>query len=72
MFILEEMDYYGADGVDFVPILTSPYDTMGKVIYSWSRDEVEKNRFYPKSGRLYWKIVNGRKFYLIEKRESNG
>lgn len=67
-FILEEMEKLEADGVDFVPIMTNPYDAFKNVLCSYSKEEWKEVRGYPKSGRLYWKIINGRKFYLIEKR----
>lgn len=67
-FILEEMEECEADGVDFVPISTNPFFASEHIICSYSKEEWKKGQFYPKSGRLYWKIINSRKFYLIEKR----
>ena len=68
-FILDEMDRYEADGVDFVPIFTTPemlYRGEGKIIKTYSRDEwINSDGGYPRSGRLYWrKDPAGNKFYI--------
>lgn len=63
-FILKEMNEKGADGVDFVPIW---FDTTFPPVYqSMTRAEVETANGYPKTNRLYWKIVNGKKTYVEE------
>lgn len=67
-FILEEMEKLEADGVDFVPILINPLEASQNIHCSYSKEEWKQVKAYPKSGRLYWKVINGRKFYLIEKR----
>ena len=63
-FILEEMNRYNADGVDFVSIFSdSPLGP--EVYYSYSREEwIASNRSYPKTGRRYWKMVDGKKVYI--------
>lgn len=64
-YIVEEMDKFGTDGVDFVPICTTK-DTFLKSIYmSKTRQEMlEAPGWPPRSGRLYWKLVEGHKVYL--------
>lgn len=63
-YIVEEMDKVNADGVDFVPIFTTK-DTLNKIIYmSKTRQEMIEDPGCPRTGRLYWKIVEGQKIYL--------
>ena len=62
--ILEEMDKYGADGVDFVPLFTKPTDINLNIIVSYTREEWLHQSSYPKSGRLYWKMIDNKKVYL--------
>jgi hypothetical protein len=59
--ILEEMDKYGADGVDFVSIVQ--LDTVGPQVYcSYTREEwIASDRSYPKTCRRYWKWVKNQK-----------
>ena len=58
--ILEEMNKYEADGVDFVPVGSSspiivPYCT-------YTREQwLASDRSYPKSARRYWKWDKGQK-----------
>ena len=67
-FILKEMEEAGADGVDFVPIFTSLERLLlgeSKIICSYSKEEwLASSGAYPKSGRLYWKIIDGKKIYV--------
>lgn len=56
------MDKVGADGVDFIPIFYNP--EIAPIICSYTREEFEEQNYYPKSGRRYWKIVNGIKEYI--------
>lgn len=66
-YILEEMNKFGADGVDFVPMdfaLAQGDYHLCKVIESYTKEEWEQGVVaYPKSARLYWKMVNGKKEY---------
>lgn len=59
--ILEEMDKYGADGVDFIPI--DQMNLIGPKVYcSYTRDEwIASDRSYPRTCRRYWKMLQGRK-----------
>ena len=63
-FILEEMNKYEADGVDFVSIMFDPI--MCPNIYeTYTREEwLASNRSYPRTGRRYWKIIDGKKTYI--------
>ena len=65
--ILKEMDECGAEGVDFLPLtLIFQNPIHGGTIYlSLTREELLNYKgCYPKSGRLYWKTVNGQKIYI--------
>lgn len=62
-YILEEMNKVNADGVDFVPIM-SP-ELIPSVIVSYTKEEwIDGVGCYPKSGRKYWKMVDGKKVYV--------
>ena len=63
-FILEEMNKYNADGVDFVSIMFD--STMRPNIYkTYTREEwLASNRSCPKTNRRYWKIIDGKKTYI--------
>ena len=62
-FILEEMDNLGADGVDFAPIFQTP-PFLFPIHCSYTREEwINSCGVYPKSGRYYWKMINGNKVY---------
>lgn len=66
-FILKEMNDLGADGVDFVPLGTKPNSLCKKIIKSLTRERINSSdEAYPKSDRIYWKIVNGRKEYIYD------
>jgi hypothetical protein len=69
-FILKEMEERDADGVDFVPVLTNPDNILyQKIIITYTKKEwIASNRAYPKSGRIYWKVVNGKKEYIWNKK----
>ena len=62
-FILREMEERGADGVDFVPIW---FDTsFPPVLKSYTKQEwIDSDGSYPKTNRMYWRIVNGQKVYI--------
>ena len=64
-YILEKMNELNADGVDFVPIWG---DYCPPPIYcSYTKEEWQHVKSYPKSARLYWKIIDGKKEYIKEK-----
>ena len=64
--ILREMDECGADGVDFVPITFYFESFPNTAVYlSMTREEwINSDGSYPKTGRIYWKMVNGHKVYV--------
>lgn len=61
--ILEEMNKIDADGVDFVPLW---FDKRfpPPVIRSYTKEEYIVAKAYPRSNRLYWKMINGKKEYI--------
>lgn len=60
------MNRCGADGVDFVPVIS--FGDVSQIYCSYTKEEwMSGNKYYPKSGRKYWKIVNGRKVYCDRK-----
>ena len=63
-FILEEMNKYDADGVDFISIMFD--STMWPNIYkTYTREEwLASDGSYPKTNRRYWKIIDGKKTYI--------
>ena len=63
-FILEEMNKYNADGVDFVSITFN--SLWNPNIYkTYTRKEwLASDRSYPKTNRRYWKIIDGKKTYI--------
>lgn len=67
-YILKEMEEADADGVDFVPVFTTSERLLlgeSKIICSYSKEQwLTGAGVYPKSGRLYWKIVDGKKIYV--------
>ena len=64
--IAEEMERLNADGVDFVPIGFNPMNASDFKIYeSYTKQEFIACKGYPKSPYIFWKMINGRKTYLI-------
>ena len=65
--VLEEMNKYGADGVDFIPLFSD-----GPIVVpycSYTREEwIASNRSYPRSGRRYWKWDKGQKVIVSPQR----
>ena len=61
-YILEEMNELEADGVDFVPIWYS--EEFPPIICSYTKEEWKSVQAYPKSGKMYWKMVDGKKEYI--------
>ena len=72
-FIIEEMEQIGADGVDFCSICWKYFLLEGELfpIYkSFTKEELLKQNYYIKSGRAYWKMINGKKNYYIGNNDS--
>jgi hypothetical protein len=63
-FILEEMNKYDADGVDFVSIMFDPI-ICPNIYKTYTREEwLASDGSYPKTNRRYWKIIDGKKTYV--------
>ena len=63
-FILEEMNKYNADGVDFVSITFNSLQNPN-IYKTYTRKEwLASDRSYPKTNRRYWKIIDGKKTYI--------
>lgn len=63
-FILEEMNKYDADGVDFVSIMFDPIKCPN-IYETYTREEwLASNRSYPRTNRRYWKIIDEKKTYI--------
>ena len=63
-FILEEMNKYNADGVDFVSITFDPLRNPN-IYKTYTRVEwLASDGSYPKTNRRYWKIIDGKKTYI--------
>ena len=62
-YVLDEMDKVDADGVDFVPIW---FDIRfpPPIICSYTKEECKDVKAYPKSKRMYWKMIDGKKIYI--------
>ena len=66
-FILKEMNDLGADGVDFVPLGTKPDSLHKRVFKSFTKEQINSSdEAYPRSDRIYWKRVSGRKEYIYD------
>lgn len=51
-YILEEMNRYGADGVDFVPVIS--FSDVPQIYCSYTKEKwMSKDKYCPKSGRKY-------------------
>ena len=62
-YILEEMNKVDADGVDFVPLWFDKRFAP-PIICSYTKEEWLNVQSYPKSGRMYWKMIDGKKKYI--------
>ena len=61
----EWFEITGADGVDFHMIGRHP--EKGDPIYpseSYTKEEFFKAKTYPRSGYTFWKLINGKKYYI--------
>lgn len=63
-FILSEMERLNADGVDFVPLFTE-INNIIQIYESYTKEEWISGVCYPKARRVYWKMINGKKEYII-------
>lgn len=63
-YIKQEMIDKGADGVIFHPIFTSNEEIFKKIICEYTIDTIDDVSQIPKSGRTYYKIIDGKKILL--------
>lgn len=63
-YIKQEMIDKGADGVIFHPICQPNTDIFKRVICEYTIDEIDSINAVPKSGRSYYKLVDGNKVIL--------
>lgn len=71
--IIKEMEEIGADGVDFCSIGWTYFLSEGKhlpIYKSFTKEELLKQNGYPKCGRAYWKMINGKKNYYVGNNDS--
>ena len=73
-YILDEMIQKEADGVDFVPfckdLMDGNYEKC-QIIESYTKEQwINGNCYYPKTPRLYWKMVGGTKKYIVDENKN--
>lgn len=62
--IYKDLDKYGMDGIDFVPLFWEPYKLNNQPIYkSYTKKEFKKELCIIKSCHYFWKMVDGKKEY---------
>lgn len=62
--IYKDLDKYGMDGIDFVPLFWEPYKLNNQPIYkSYTKEEFKKELCIIKSCYYFWKMVDGKKEY---------
>ena len=64
MTILEEMIEVGADGVVFHSILQHPSNVKCEIYKEYTFEEYKNVTAFPKSGRTYYRIVNGKREWI--------
>lgn len=62
-YISKEMNKLGADGVDFVPVWFDKRFSP-PIICSYTKEEWKHIQSYPKSDRMYWRMIDGKKEYV--------
>lgn len=68
-FWQEQFDKYPeAEGVDFVSLLATPLNP-GMIFGTYTKEMMIAGCSYPRSGYLFWKMVNGEKIYFDSKSE---
>lgn len=65
--LLKYMDSINAEGIDFVGI---SFPINDKIIASYTREEFAKDGIYYKTNRIYWRIINGEKYYYCGENDS--
>ena len=62
--IKQEMINRGADGVIFHPICAKNIDIFKNMHCEYTLNEIDNIKAFPKSGRSYYKLINGKKILL--------
>lgn len=66
----ERFEKLNADGIDFVPVDFNPYTDMKvRIIHSYNKEEMLNGAIYPRSSYLFWKMIDGKKYYLVKASE---
>lgn len=63
----ERFEKNGADGIDFVPLFSKPWD-VGTIYESKTKAEMLAGTAYPRSNYFFWKLVNGQKVYIVDEK----
>lgn len=63
-FIKQEMLEKEADGVIFHPICVENIDIFKTMHCEYTLSEIDNIKTFPKSGRSYYKLINGKKVLL--------
>ena len=63
--IYEDLNKYGMDGIDFVPLFWEPYklNNQQPIYKSYTKEEIKKELYIIKSNYYFWKMVDGKKEY---------
>lgn len=69
-FLLKEMQNIGADGVEFVPIFTD-YNKPYKMYQDLRLEDLPTATYFPRSGRRYYRLEDGKKIYLDKNEKPN-
>ena len=65
-YYLEKMIELNADGIDFIPIshFLATREGNPNIVASYTKEEFKNIKCIPKTGYLFYKIVNGKKEYI--------
>ena len=66
--LLEEMELVEADGIDFIRLMVNPRESIqpfNKIIASFTKEEFSKGVSYPRASYKLWKMVDGKKVYMV-------
>lgn len=62
-FYLKKLEEWEADGIDFMSI-NCFNDKFPNVIASYTKEELKEVKTFPRTAYKFWKIMNGKKFYI--------
>ena len=65
-FYLEKMIELDADGIDFIPIsqFLATREGIPNIVASYTKEEFKNVKYIPKTGYLFYKIIDGKKEYI--------